>query len=190
MYKVIYIGEGNDHFGDHFYASEKEANMAIQAMYAAGYRHDDPHGSFVAVPIDPMPIATLKSGLTVGNFASGHSITFDDGTVLEACSEERVTDLALRPCVEELDDPILPGCKIVKSTFYAHERVRGAATFYSNQVDILICSRPMMEALKSPDFMDTGEGGVQDFADPPKNARSLYGVNRMKKTFSSSKFYD
>jgi hypothetical protein len=37
-----------------------------------------------------MPIATLKSGLRVGNFSSPHAFSFNDGTVLPACAPERV----------------------------------------------------------------------------------------------------
>lgn len=39
--------------------------------------------------INFMPLTTLSNGLTVANFSSPHAFTFEDGTVLGACSNER-----------------------------------------------------------------------------------------------------
>jgi hypothetical protein len=46
-------------------------------------------------PTDQMPLITLNSGLTVANFSSGHTFTFDTGEVLAACSPKRARALSL-----------------------------------------------------------------------------------------------
>lgn len=43
-----------------------------------------------------MPIVELSNGLKVGNFSSPHSFTFEDGSVLEACTPERSKLLSMQ----------------------------------------------------------------------------------------------
>jgi len=42
-----------------------------------------------------MPKAKLTNGLVVANFSSGHPFTFEDGTVLPACQDDRVQALVI-----------------------------------------------------------------------------------------------
>lgn len=48
-------------------------------------------------PIQPAPTAKLSTGLVVANFSSPHTFTFTDGTMLDACPDERVKAGACNP---------------------------------------------------------------------------------------------
>ena len=52
--------------------------------------------------MDKMPTAVLKSGIRIANFSSPHGFTFDDGTELGACSEDRSRALSLKAIENEI----------------------------------------------------------------------------------------
>ncbi len=106
--------------------------------------------------IDPMPIVTLKSGLRVGNLNACHSMTFEDGSVLPACTDHRsvygsllfdttFTTRTTPANVQWRETRVQPHLskdlsELVQQAFSMWER---------GEVDVVIVSRSVLDALKS-----------------------------------------
>jgi hypothetical protein len=104
-----------------------------------------------------MPVAVLKSGLTVGNFSSPHAFTFEDETVLAGCEAERCKALSLRE--EETEAPFLGGASkfgalAVTPKFVLTEEIRQALIKASYEADIVLVSFPTLAALKEAKELD------------------------------------
>jgi len=94
-----------------------------------------------------MPIVTLKNGLRVGNFSSPHPFTFDDGTVLPACSVERTKRGALEAIETEEQDARLP-IRNIKIEFALTDGVRDMlGEAIKTEVDIVLVPLPVKTAL-------------------------------------------
>jgi prephenate dehydrogenase len=98
-----------------------------------------------------MPVAVLKSGMTVGNFSSPHPFTFEDETVLQGCDAERCKALSLRE--EEVEAPFLGdarkyGVTAVTPKFGITDEVRSALVQASYEADLVLISFPTLSALK------------------------------------------
>ena len=94
-----------------------------------------------------IPIAVLKSGVRIVNFSSPHSFTFDDGTVLPACTPERAKSLMLESV--ELVTPKDRWADI-ELIFSLSQKVSKALLELEmdEDVDLILVPFPVMEALK------------------------------------------
>lgn len=95
-----------------------------------------------------VPVVTLKNGLRVANFSSPHPFTFDDGTVLPACSTERARSLMLE--ADELSTSQEKWTDIELS-FVMSTTVGLAIDELQDDpdIDIILVPLPVMEALKN-----------------------------------------
>lgn len=64
-----------------------------------------------------MPTVTLSNGAVVGNFSSGHSFHFEDGSVLEGCDPERVDGLRMSAKDIEVQSRLHPALIDVRKVF-------------------------------------------------------------------------
>lgn len=91
------------------------------------------------------PIVTLKSGLTVLNFSSPHSFTFDDGSVLEACSPEVANSLMLGATEIERH---LDKWTDIQLSFNLTTNVKEELLICRDLADIVLVPFPVLEAWK------------------------------------------
>jgi hypothetical protein len=104
-----------------------------------------------------MPVAVLKSGLTVGNFSSPHAFTFEDETVLAGCDPERCRALSLKEEEVEssfLGDARMYGAIAVTPRFVLTEEIRQALMKASYEADLVLVSFPTLAALKEAGELD------------------------------------
>jgi len=107
-----------------------------------------------------LKVVRLSNQLIVGNFSSPHQFTFDDGTVLDAVSDYDSMRLKVNFIEEILPSPI--GVKRidieqmwtdVSLSFELSEEVYNEIDIWQkmwqhNDVDIVLCPLPMIQALK------------------------------------------
>lgn len=102
--------------------------------------------------ISAAPVVTLTNGLRVANFSSPHPFQFEDGTVLPACSPDRVAAGALERKDEERPWAFWDRTDIVAVTpkFSLSRQVWELLTDLEvdNHVDIVIIPLPVLEALR------------------------------------------
>lgn len=93
------------------------------------------------------PIVKLRNGIVVANFSSPHQFTFDDGTVLAACSAERSKFLMLEAVETEVPNGRWTDIVI---RFNMSENVRVALNELCGHpgIDIVLIPFPVMTALK------------------------------------------
>ena len=95
-----------------------------------------------------MPLATLESGLIVGNFSSPHAFTFTDGTVLPACSASR-SALGALEAHEDMVQNKKGRWTDIKISFTLSEQCRlGLHEASKAKCDIVIVPRVVLEALE------------------------------------------
>lgn len=101
-----------------------------------------------------VPTVTLRNGLIVANFASPHRISFEDGSVLEACSSKRSKSLLLEKVERTRESTSINGTTIIAVNF--HFRITPAiinsldilhSSGYA-RVNIVLVSVPVMIAIK------------------------------------------
>ena len=101
--------------------------------------------------ISPMPTATLSNGLIVGNFSSGHSFTFTDGTMLAACEKDRV-ELGRATIAETRVAEAVRGITIFRIQMTPHVSEQCAQLLdhacYVAECDIVIVPLMILEAAK------------------------------------------
>ena len=107
-----------------------------------------------------LKVVRLSNQLIVGNFSSPHQFTFDDGTVLDAVSDYDSMRLKVNFIEEIIPSPI--GVKRidieqmwtdVSLSFELSEEVYNEIDIWQkmwqhNDVDIVLCPLPMIQALK------------------------------------------
>jgi hypothetical protein len=107
-----------------------------------------------------LKVVRLSNQLLVGNFSSPHQFTFDDGTVLDAVSDYDSMRLKVNFIEEIIPSPI--GVKRidieqmwtdVSLSFELSEEVYNEIDIWQkmwqhNDVDIVLCPLPMIQALK------------------------------------------
>lgn len=101
------------------------------------------------VALGGFPVVTLSNGVRVANFSSPHPFSFDDGSVLPACSAERSAALSLS--TEEVVEKSACGrWNDIRLRFMMSESVfRELKEMSSNEsVDIILVPFPVMEAIK------------------------------------------
>lgn len=93
------------------------------------------------------PVVKLSTGINVANFSSPHPFTFDDGTVLPACSGEHAKALMLESKELEAANERWTDIKL---SFSMSSAVRFWLDELDNAitVDIVLVPFPVMEALK------------------------------------------
>lgn len=103
-----------------------------------------------------MPIVTLSNGLKVGNFSSPHSFTFEDGSVLEACTPERSKLLSMETTEVELlprDDRYIDVCM----AYFIETKMERAITeaiimWEEGHIDIFIVPFICLQAMKDQGY--------------------------------------
>ena len=101
----------------------------------------------------------LSNQLIVGNFSSPHSFTFEDGSVLDAVNNydsERLKVIFNETIVQERVEPVY---KTVSLDFsltidVLEEMELWKKVWEHNDVDIVLCPLPMIQALKSISNVD------------------------------------
>ncbi|TXH55011.1 MAG: hypothetical protein E6Q97_09675 [Desulfurellales bacterium] len=98
--------------------------------------------------MEKSPVVTLSTGVRIANFSSPHPFTFDDGTVLPACSVDRANWLLL-----ESFEMLMPRglWEDVELQFDLSDTVASAVLELErdNDVDIILVPFPVLEALKA-----------------------------------------
>ena len=116
--------------------------------------------------VEAAPVVKLTTGLRVANFSSAHAFTFDDGTVLPACSKER-SDLLSLPqdnFEREWEGPIsmdtglgrearklravVPRFKLSQHLLEELEQIE-----VYGDVEVILIPFPMLQALKDADLL-------------------------------------
>lgn len=98
--------------------------------------------------------AVLKSGLRIANFSSAHAFTFDDGTVLAACSSDRARALMLEAREVELfhlKDAKLIDLVFRMSTIVQSEVNRLFELVKNEELDLVIVPLPVRQAILEHD---------------------------------------
>lgn len=128
----------------------------------------------VALSINEAPIVVLKNGIRIANFSSPHSFTFDDGTVLPACSAERANSLMLNTIENESFNGKWTD---VDLTFAMSQEVSDeiARLEQSDEIDIILVPFPVLEAMKKRSL-------------PIVKCRVCRVANRVTKVLHSDKF--
>lgn len=133
------------------------------------------------------PVATLKNGISVCNFSSPHSFTFDDGTVLEACSPERCRNLSLLQEEVVYPNPIYPKLQDINLEFKMSDLVLDALEELKNFKGIVLVPFPVMEAIKENGMRNDSSDQIRDEIQyfPFRVCRV---ADRVNKTLFSNKF--
>ena len=122
-----------------------------------------------------MTTAILKSGIKVGNFSSAHPFTFDDGTVLGACTAERCKAMMLNS--EEVELPGIKGTTDIKLEFsMSREVLNGLGIAEDSDIDIVIVPFPVLQEYKKRHDMEDSK------------LRVIRMVDRVNKIASSTRF--
>ncbi len=124
-----------------------------------------------------MEIITLSNGKRVANFSSPHPFVFEDGSVLNAVSNEESERLKVTFLEEELADGD------IKLSFELSNDVRNKMTeckmlYKEHLVDVIFCPLPMIVAIKE-------EFGEEWLVNSP--FRSIRIEDRIKKLVSINK---
>lgn len=97
----------------------------------------------------PMPVVTLSNGIRIANFSSPHPFIFEDGTILDGCTSDRV-ELGQLP-VTEFESPGIKGTTDVLIDFNLNAECRYMIDLANKQedVDIILIPFPLMQTLKA-----------------------------------------
>lgn len=101
-------------------------------------------------PIE-LPTVTLSNGLVIGNFNSPHPFTFEDGSVLPACSNEvaKATELNSEDTIE-FNGVFYDVTKKFVMSAACKERLMNVMAF--SMCDVIIVPLPVLMALKENKF--------------------------------------
>lgn len=128
-----------------------------------------------------VPIVTLANSVRVANFSSPHSFTFDDGTVLPACSADRAARLMLESRETQAASTLHPEIVDILLEFKMSAVVQEELIELHERTDfdVLLVPLPVMQAIRE----GYASGG---FWFP--RARVCRVVDRVSKTISSTRF--
>lgn len=127
-----------------------------------------------------MTTAILASGIKVGNFSSAHTFTFDDGTVLPACSDERCRYLMLETNEREHDG--IKGTTSIELEFSMSGDVWGElGEAERSDVDIVLVPLPVLQCYREM-------YGKRELIHGDSKVRGIRMVDRVKKICSSTRF--
>jgi len=100
-----------------------------------------------------LKVVRLSNQLLVGNFSSPHAFTFDDGTVLDAVSDYDSMRLKVNFNETVVDDNLAKKYKTIELDFTLSDEVYREMEVWQkmwehNDVDIVLCPLPMIQALE------------------------------------------
>ena len=133
------------------------------------------------------PIIMLTNGVIIMNFNSPHEFNFEDGSILPAVEESiaRATQLSSEDIEKENENPLLIDVtkKFVMSAECKAHLHKAAIIASLSGVDVILVPLPVLlsfkEMEKVPSFvMETLKAKL----------RTIYVVDRIKKTISINKF--
>ena len=107
-----------------------------------------------------LKVVRLSNQLIVGNFSSPHDFTFEDGTILPAVSDYDSIRLKVNFNETVVDDNLAKKYKTIMLDFtLSDEVIREMEVWHKmwqhNDVDIVLCPLPMIEALKGSTILTT-----------------------------------
>lgn len=124
-----------------------------------------------------LPIVTLSNGLRIGNFSSPHTFEFEDGSILQACSNQRAEYLKIdfieRKIPQEINNKVvINNIELTfKLTENVIEKVRKIMFEYRRnlEVDLILIPLPMLTALKESDFIYyvENDNNIKNIIDTP-----------------------
>jgi len=128
-----------------------------------------------------MPVVKLKNGLRVGNHSSAHAFTFDDGSVLPACTGGRARAYKLVP-VERFWPSPCGRWKDVDLDFELPAKVILSliATAARDDVDVILVALPVLILVREADWLD--DDCVRE------KVRAIRKVSRVGDVIFSDKF--
>lgn len=104
--------------------------------------------------MEPMPIVALTNGIRIGNHSSPHTFTFEDGTVLPACSEERAQTHKLEVIEERCPSPCGRWTDIDLSFALPDVSYVSIKEDAANpNVDVILVALPMLICLRDSDWL-------------------------------------
>lgn len=123
------------------------------------------------------PTATLANGITVANFSSPHPFTFDDGTVLPACSADHAREMMLNANEKFFEG--IKGSQDVSLTFELNPTIVAHLNLlqHNQEIDVIIVPLPVLTAIKSAYMCSTWS-----------KCRVVRVADRVTKTLHSGKF--
>ena len=103
-----------------------------------------------------LKVVRLSNQLIVGNFSSPHDFTFEDGTILPAVSDYDSIRLKVNFNETVVDDNLAKKYKTIMLDFtLSDEVIREMNVWHKmwqhNDVDIVLCPLPMIQALQQTD---------------------------------------
>ena len=103
-----------------------------------------------------LKVVRLSNQLIVGNFSSPHDFTFEDGTILPAVSDYDSIRLKVNFNETVVDDNLAKKYKTIMLDFtLSDEVIREMEVWHKmwqhNDVDIVLCPLPMIQALQQTD---------------------------------------
>ena len=105
--------------------------------------------------MEPMPIVTLTNGIRIGNHSSPHTFTFEDGTVLPACSDERALTHKLQSIENRSPSPCGRWTDIDLKFALPAISYRAVKEDAANpDVDVILVALPMLICLRNSDWLD------------------------------------
>ena len=107
-----------------------------------------------------LKVVRLSNQLIVGNFSSPHDFTFEDGTILPKVSDYDSIRLKVNFNETVVDDNLAKKYKTIMLDFtLSDEVIREMEVWHKmwqhNDVDIVLCPLPMIEALKGSTILTT-----------------------------------
>lgn len=130
-----------------------------------------------------IPIVTLTNGLRIANFSSPHTFTFDDGSVLGACTKERSLSFNIqmkefRHTTQDEDDRYIFIQVLPVMTDNCVSELDSITD--NNDIDLCIVPRPVIDAMKE-------DGRTSYIADSGKFVTGRL-KDRINKVLYSNKF--
>ena len=138
-----------------------------------------------------LKVVRLSNQLLVGNFSSPHAFTFDDGTVLDAVSDYDSMRLKV-DFNETLIEPNKKGFDTISLDFtlsdeVKHEMEVWMKMYQHNDVDIVLCPLPMIEAFEQEGLLALSLGMIDGWiVNSP--FRAVRMKDRIAKTVSCNTF--
>lgn len=134
------------------------------------------------------PIATLTNGVKVMNFNSPHSFEFEDGTILNAVSNDIAKATQLD--TQDIELPTIDGItmdvqkKFVMSQACLDHLIQAAQVAEVEDVRIILAPLPVISAVKDWQLNIL----ISEFPILQQKLRTIYVVDRITKKISTKKF--
>ena len=141
------------------------------------------------------PSVRLSNGLVIVNHSSPHVFTFEDGSVLEACSPEMSRRLTLgsNDTEQEYHNPLTLGKHIlVRKNFELTEAIVSdfeglSMAYYRGLFDICLVALPLLKTIQE-DYLKVHPWLLEEDAIIMAYIRCIYVEDRVSKLISITKF--